>query len=252
MKKSVKSNGDVGHIDFTEEDLNTETSQKEEIVDVSNGKEVISNPNLNLNLNPVTKPVVHGTNTGPQVNDSTDPLSEGSTMEPAPTQAFTLICFKTIRGEICTEARCLFAHDVDQLKPVLCRYGDECYNPKNCRFYHEFLETKERYYQKLVMLFKKNKFGNKKKRSGSVSTLTRIPISTPTRQVVIPQHATNTLIKPMNINMTTFQNKAHNRSQNNVNVKDTGSIDVNNENIDLYLDFVYRINREIHLYFKNR
>jgi len=63
---------------------------------------------------------------------------------------FTKMCYG---GEKCKNPNCTFAHTLDQLSPVPCRFQKSCKYPQRCGFYHED-ETKESYLKRIGQLKK--------------------------------------------------------------------------------------------------
>ena len=60
----------------------------------------------------------------------------------------TRLCIHRHRG--CTRKTCGFAHTLDELKPVKCRFGVKCRHGDKCKFMHK-TETKEQYVVRIEM-----------------------------------------------------------------------------------------------------
>jgi hypothetical protein len=51
---------------------------------------------------------------------------------------FTKMCNSVVSGKACVHGtRCRFAHSVDQLQKIICRFGDRCRNGKSCPYWHQ-------------------------------------------------------------------------------------------------------------------
>ena len=60
---------------------------------------------------------------------------------------YTMMCKNILERGECKRGKCTFAHTIDQLRPVKCKYDHKCVN-KKCTFIHS-KETKEQYFKRL-------------------------------------------------------------------------------------------------------
>lgn len=60
---------------------------------------------------------------------------------------YTMMCKNILDKGECKRGKCTFAHTIDQLRPVTCKFDNKCVN-KKCTFIHS-KETKEEYFKRL-------------------------------------------------------------------------------------------------------
>ena len=60
---------------------------------------------------------------------------------------YTMMCKNILERGECKRGKCTFAHTIDQLRPVKCKYDNKCVN-KKCTFIHS-KENKDQYFKRL-------------------------------------------------------------------------------------------------------
>lgn len=84
-------------------------------------------------------------------NDYSDNVNNVSTddeiEEKVNPNMYTMMCKNILDKGECKRNKCTFAHTVEQLRPITCKFNNRCVN-KKCTFIHT-KETKEDYFKRL-------------------------------------------------------------------------------------------------------
>lgn len=62
-------------------------------------------------------------------------------------KVYTMMCRNIIENGTCNRSKCTFAHTIEQLRPVTCKFDEKCVN-KKCTFIHT-KETKDDYVKRM-------------------------------------------------------------------------------------------------------
>lgn len=72
--------------------------------------------------------------------------------KPLNERAYTKMCSHMLEKGICERNKCSFAHTIEQLRPLKCKYDDKCINER-CTFIHT-REDKDEYCKRMNIVIK--------------------------------------------------------------------------------------------------